>query len=203
MKTKVVKVNSAGEGIDEALFQAEQVARSYHLNDKDALHLRLLSEETMGMLRSVTGEMAAEFWIEEEDGEFALHLATNTHMYYQKKEELLSLSTSGKNAAAVGFMGKLRSIMETATMPEFEDSPDIISMGFAAAGTPGSYWLGASITDWTLSNYKTQIEGHKSESESVKEAWDELERSIVAKLADEICIGIRGNNVEMIIYKKF
>ena len=203
MKTKVIEVNSAGEGINEALYQAEMVAQSYHLPHKDALHLRLLSEEMMGMLRSVTGEIAADFWIEEEDGVFGLHLSTSTHMYYQKKEELLSLSTSGKNAAAVGFMGKLRSIMETATMPEYADSPDIISMGFAAAGTPGSYWLGASITDWTLSTYRAQIEDHKGENEDVKEAWDELERSIVAKLADEVSIGIRGNDVEMVIYKKF
>ena len=35
-----------------------------------------------------------------------------------------------------------------------------------------------------------------------EEEWDELEKSIVANLADEISIGIKKNRVEMVIYKK-
>ncbi len=200
MKTRVIDVKSTGEGTDEALFQAELVAQAYHLEHKDAIHMRLLSEEMMGMLRSVTGKMDAQFWVEESDGRFELHLATSTNMYYQKKTELLSLASNGRNAASTGFMGKLRSIIETAVMPEDEDSPDIISMGFMSMGTPGSYWLGASADDWTLNNYRTHVANNKEES---GEASDELEKSIVAKLADDVSISVRGDDVEMIIYKKF
>ena len=35
------------------------------------------------------------------------------------------------------------------------------------------------------------------------EAWDELEQSVVANIADEIKIGIADDSAEMIIYKKF
>ena len=45
MKTRVITVNSNGEGIGEALRQTELVAQSYDLSNKETLQLRLLAEE--------------------------------------------------------------------------------------------------------------------------------------------------------------
>jgi hypothetical protein len=50
---------------------------------------------------------------------------------------------------------------------------------------------------WSLLNYKTAV------VEEATDAYAELERSIVAKLADDICIGVRGKNVEIIVKKSF
>jgi hypothetical protein len=49
---------------------------------------------------------------------------------------------------------------------------------------------------WSLCNYKTAVEGKENEHA-------ELERSIVAKLADDIIVGVRGKNVEIIVKKSF
>ena len=38
--------------------------------------------------------------------------------------------------------------------------------------------------------------------EGAEEAWDELEKSVIAHVADEVKISIRGYDVEMIVYKK-
>ena len=35
------------------------------------------------------------------------------------------------------------------------------------------------------------------------EAWDELEKSIVANIADEVIVGARTNYVDIIVVKKF
>ena len=51
---------------------------------------------------------------------------------------------------------------------------------------------------WTLNNYVSQ----KQESTDTA-AWDELEKSIVAKLADDVIVGVRGKNVEIVIKKEF
>ena len=48
------------------------------------------------------------------------------------------------------------------------------------------------IYSWSLCNYKTAV------AENEEDAYAELERSIVAKLADDIVVGVRGNNVEII-----
>ena len=60
--------------MEAALAQAEKVAAYKGLTGKNALHLRLLAEEMMGMMRSITGETEGKFWIEDESGEFRLHL---------------------------------------------------------------------------------------------------------------------------------
>ena len=35
-----------------------------------------------------------------------------------------------------------------------------------------------------------------------REAWDELEKSVVSHVADDVKVSIRGRNVEMTIFKK-
>ena len=39
--------------------------------------------------------------------------------------------------------------------------------------------------------------------EGAAEAWDELEKSVIAHVADEVRISIHGYDVEMIVFKKF
>ena len=54
--------------------------------------------------------------------------------------------------------------------------------------------------NWSLQEYRSAIEERK---ELAVEPWDELEKSITAKLADEIKIFINGDQVEMEIDKAF
>ena len=35
------------------------------------------------------------------------------------------------------------------------------------------------------------------------EAWDELEKSIVGKLADDVVVGVKGDRIELVITKDF
>jgi len=111
MKTDVIRVSSRGSQIETALQQAVLVAEYKQLPPKNALHLRLLTEEMMGMMRSITGETEGEFWIEDKDGEYQLHLRVQTSMNSVKREKLLSVSSSGKNESARGLMGRLRNFL--------------------------------------------------------------------------------------------
>ena len=38
--------------------------------------------------------------------------------------------------------------------------------------------------------------------EGAKEAWDELEKSVVSKIADDVKVSIEGRRVEMVIIKR-
>lgn len=187
MKSDVIHISSNGEGIAEALKQTEAVAVFKGLSEKDAVHLMLLGEETTGMIKALTGERDAEYWIETREDVFELHLRTKTFMNHEKREKLLAVSTSGKNTVK-GFMGKVRSAFEAAIGAMENGYDDALRTGVMETGG------GLGFTYWTLTQYK------KSAAE---EEWDELERSIVAKLADEVKVCIIGSNVEMIIEKKF
>ena len=57
--------------------------------------------------------------------------------------------------------------------------------------------------------YAKRVEGEYGKSEmwyileAEEDAYAELERSIVAKLADDIVVGVRGKNVEIVVEKSF
>jgi hypothetical protein len=53
---------------------------------------------------------------------------------------------------------------------------------------------------WTLDYYVKQQKEGTAES---GEAWDQIEKSIVAKLADDVIVGVRGKKVEIVIKKEF
>ena len=189
MKSDVIAVSSKEDCTDQALSQTERVAVFQELSHKSALHLRLLAEEMMNMMRAIAGDVEGEFWIENRKDLYELHLNVETAMDFYKREKLLSASSSGKNEASRGFMGKIRSFFEPVEgVPLYFDvSPD---------------GVGADMS-WTLRAYQQKIQQHvEQRSEGAEEAWDELERSVVARLADDVKVSIRGRNVEMIVFKK-
>ena len=192
MTSDVLVIDDREESYQMALEQAELIAARCELPKKDALHLRLLTEETMGLFRVLTGEVLAKFWIEAQDKVFRLHLTVRTQMDSGKRSELLSVSTSGKNAAAKGFTGKLRDILERA-MDEAGASEDDDSAGSVI------YGKGAAYAHWTMQQYQKNEMKRAEEKASEDDAWDELEKSIVGRLADDVSVGIRGREVEMVI----
>ena len=209
MKSDIVKVSNTGDGIRAALSAASAAATYRNLEKKEALHLQLLAEEMLGMVRQITGETDADFWVESEGGKFELHLVAHPVVTGKMREELLKASSSGKNAAAKGFMGKLRDIFSRALSSggagfrsEY-GAQGILMPGDLYMADPATYTASASIMTWSMSRYRTAVEDERAKNADAEEAWDELEKSIVANIADEVEIAITGDRVEMIVYKNF
>ena len=194
MKTDVIVVSSAGKQIEKALEQADAVAAYKHLSPKGALHLRLLTEEMMGMMRSITGEKEGQFWIEDEDDIYQLHLRVNTRMTMEKKEQLIAASTSGKNEAARGLMGRLRDF--------FDQGSDAPAMPFYYHESPGEFTGSTLDWEWSMSAYRNSLNQWTGEDEKAREMWDELEKSVVTHVADDVKVFVRGDWAELIIIKK-
>lgn len=209
MKTDVISLTNSGAGMDAALNEATAAAQYRGLNNKESLQVRLLAEEMLGMLREITGETKAQFWIESEGKEVQLHLTARPYMTGAMRKDLLSAATSGKNAAAVGVMGKLRDMIERV----FEEPEELGQYGYYHQGmifmsdADGldhmTYSVSADVAMWSMNKYKDTVEAEKDTTEEAKEEWDELEKSIIANLADEVKVAIRGREVELIVYKKF
>ena len=205
MKTDVIEISPAGEGMAEALRQTEKAAAYRDLSSKEGLRLRLLSEEMMGMLRTIVGEGRSHFWIESEGRHFTLHLTTDARMNADMREELLKASSSGKNAAVRGFMSRIRDIFTRVIEPDGNSiSPtdygfsyvDVISFDDASLGVT-THGL---MYGWSMKAYKNAVAEHREEE---PDKWDEPEKSITARLADEIRISIRSSAAELVIEKAF
>ena len=199
MKSDVITVSSRGTQMEKALSQVEKVASYKGLTGKNALHLRLLAEEMMGMMRSITGETEGKFWLEDEENVYQLHLQVATRMDSGKRDQLLSASSTGKNESAKGLMGRLRDFFDRGADEDIASfsSPLLYSDAYEHSSTPTLDW------EWSMMKYEDALSYRVQQNDSAaKEAWDELEKSVVAKVADDVKVSIRGRVVEMTIIKK-
>ena len=189
VKTDVIVISNNGHNMDEVLKETEKLAEYRGLSKKNALHLRLLAEETLGIMRSITDVPEGKFWIENEGDMFSLHLQVDTYTDFEQREQLLSASKSGKNEAAKGFMGKIRAFFDPVEgLPLFVDP---------AIDASGAYLM------WSMRSYQALVKKElEQKREGAAEAWDELEKSVVTNVADDIKVSISGRRVEMTVYKK-
>ena len=203
MKTDVITIYVDGDGIGEALYETEKAAVYCGLEPKQALRLRLLAEEMTGMLRTIVSGGEFRYWIEGKNKAFSLHLMTDQRVGREAYDELVKSSSSGKNDAARGFMGRIRDILLKLRDENGMVMPTEYGYAYVEACGCDPEMIYSSVPlyeGWSLRAYREHVEAHKAEE---PDEWDELERSIMANLADEVKVFIRGNSVELIVEKKF
>ena len=208
MKTEHIKISNDGTGMNEALNLTDSLAVSLKLSKKQSFHLRLLAEEMFSMVRAIAGNFNADFWIEENDRNCQLHLETaKMQLDYEKRREFLSVSTTGKNIASRGIMEKIRDIFE-AGLYGMEESLKLQSEYggglslYGAMDNLGTMDVGLAdaIYSWSMQKYKSEIEAERSDN---PDEWDEIEKSIIANIADDVKVGVRKDSLGIIIEKKF
>ncbi len=204
MKTSDMHVTSQGLGMHDALAVTETLGAESGLDRKEILHLRLLSEELFGLLRGIAGNVDAVYWLDIENRHFLLHMKSDVKLTKEMRTQLLSVSSSGTNAAAKGFMGKIRELISDIILPS-EAGPSELAMSLmnAACSSPAGSPIGESPVEWSMGKYRDAVRSHMDDSSEAPEAWDELEKSIVANIADEVSIHIAGSRVEITIDKTF
>jgi hypothetical protein len=199
MKTDIITVSSKGKRMGEALAQVDKLAAYKGLSSKNALHLRLLTEEMMGMMRSITGETDGEFWIEDQDGVYQLHLRVATRLSADEREQLLAASSTGKNESAKGLMGRLRDFFDWGSDEDLDavSNPLLLPDMFEHSSSPTLDW------EWSMMRYENALSARVEQNDAgAREAWDELEKSVVKHVADDVKVSIRSGIVEMTIFKK-
>ena len=195
MKSDIMVIGTNQDFTKKALDFTEQYAGN--LPKKAHLRIRLVAEELMNLFRSITGEMEAKYWIENESNIFTLHLDTETIMFAKKRQELMELSSTKENAAAKGVIGKIREAFELALLPEDEREAMLSRYSLFGFTSPDS--MNSTPEDvWKMSDYIAEV-NKSDDAEFVQEAKDELEKSIIANLAKDVTISIRGDKVSMAV----
>jgi len=202
MKTDNVIVTSLGEGISGAMNVTEKIGEQAGLTAKESLRRRLLAEELVGMMRGIVGGVEALFWVENDGKNFRLHLKSDVELSQEMRKELIAISSARENAAAKGFMGKIREMIAVLLLPK-ESGPSMASIGLMSFGSPNGFRAGSVSYAWSMKDYKSGVDGSRETDAEASNAWDDLEKSIVANIADEVTVSINGSDVETVIYKAF
>lgn len=202
MTTDKIMVDNSGSNIERLLEEAAKYAEYHNMPHKNALHLRLLAEETVGLLKELIGNYKAYFYIEGDGKTSTLNVDGEADLDTWQREDLMSVSSTGKNIMAKGIMNKIRAAIEAGSSGlNTANEMEILSYGLYTA--PYEYG-GEMITYpvWSLTAYKQGIENLDAGNEIKEKAWDELEKSIVANIADDVRVGMLKGKIKLeIIYK--
>ncbi len=198
MQSNICKVEKGNKALLAILKESERVAKYNNLNHKQTLQLRLLCEEIDGMLPNIIDDFKGDLWIDFDDGLCKVHISIYIPEFdANKKQELISIAKNKKNSAAVGIVGKIRNAIENFFLTDdthsiFAMSTDMVNVetGYCAGGD--YYYL------WSLDQYRGSIK-----PEEQVDAWDELEKSVIASVADDVTVGVKGNHAEIVILKNF
>ena len=204
MKSNVCKIENGTKDLSAILRESEKVAAYNELTHKQTLQLRLICEEIDGMLPNIIDDFNGEFWIDFEDGVCKVNVSIRFDEFTaEKKDGLVAIAKNKKNAATVGIVGKIRSALENVFLEndsfgggdmslesryfvtQYYDSMDHYSgMDYACL--------------WSLEQYRSSV---KKEEKTA--AWDELEKSVIASVADDVIVGVKGKHADIIVVKKF
>ena len=118
--------------------------------------------------------------------------------FSEKREQLLAASSTGKNESAKGLMGRLRDFFDRGADEDIAgfSSPLLMHGAQADATTPTLDW------EWSMIRYQNALaDCVRRDDSTAREAWDELEKSIIANIADDVRVGVTKDGVELIITK--
>lgn len=198
MKSNVCKIEKGTKDLELILKESERVAEYNGFTHKQALQLRLLCEEVDGMLPYIIEDFDGDIWIEYDKGVCKVNVSVKIpELDIDEKEALIAVAKNKKNASAVGIVGKIRNAIENFFLNEdamgaFNMSSNVFRMSAAySEGVDYSYL-------WSLDEYRNTV---KKEEET--EEWDELEKSVIASVADDVIVGVKGKKANITIVKKF
>ena len=171
------------------------------------MHIRLLTEEAVCMVHGIMDDFKGYFWLESKKTDKGLLcrvcISAEKSAEDMQEEELLAVSTSGRNENARGFMGKIRELVRISVQkssPEEQMYIDRMIDSWWNMGVSSTGNIQAAMNCWSLRLYREKLAEEKMND---TEAWDELEKSIVANLADEVKVWLRRSSTDVVIEKLF
>ena len=203
IKSDFTFIDSAKIDEGKLYARADELIEELDVSPKDAVHLKLLFEETVGMLKAMTADFHAEMWFEQYKNVCSLKLTAKTLMDATKKKELLQVSSDKDNSAVKGFMSKISDVVENGLLnySEVMRLQQQYGTGYVSFGSMGIYGIMEGSSDpgvmWSLSDYRDALDSELATDSSAKEAWDELEKSIVASLAKDVLVGVKGDRIDI------
>ena len=207
MKTDYITISGDLRGREEALRAADKFIEYCGITGKNAMHIRLLTEETVSMVHGIMEGFTGSMWLEstEKNGGKVCRICVSARKLADEAQEsqFLSVSSSGKNENAKGILGKLREMFRQSLVHNYDGVvmgqdtrlDTMFSMGAVGVSDEAYDY---SVPSWTLGSYRSNI---GNDSSKYKEEWDELEKSVVAKLADDIKVWLKTDSTEVMIEK--
>jgi hypothetical protein len=167
------------------------------LSQTNARILSLLTEEMIGMARSIIPEFSAEIEAANEKNVFEIIMSLNALIKTKERDKLLKLSGGENSAAGKGLLGKIGETFINWAI-EQNDNPSVPMMTSPELGMGMGMVNG--YEEWSM---KTYLDSMSKEDKSKNLHDDGLERSIIMNLADDCKMSVKSGSVLMKVTKEF
>lgn len=184
---------------DRALEETERFAEENGFSAKVRLHLRLLSEELLNIADVTLDIQEGFFWAEKKENICELHFMADTPIREKGEAALLKVTKDKKNAAYRGMTGVIRRAADELTGAVH--TAGVFGAELISDTEGNAFWsgfhFGGEYNKWVYSELKKQAEYDKRMAN-----WDELELSVLDRLAEDIIVSARKNRVEITVKMK-
>lgn len=206
-ESRKIAVGKGAALTGEAMDAAEAFVKGLDLDQKSALRMRLLTEEVLEMLRNMVDGFSGLFWLEADDRECRICIDGMAEVDVAAEQDLLSVSKDGKNASVKGFTAKLTQFVRHHR--EYLDRLNaLLELGGAAYADDYLYLgsihprIDASAITWSMADYRKFLFDDETAAEQIAADRDELEKSILANLADDVKVGVKEDRIRITVVKK-
>lgn len=179
--------------LEKLLDEVGRVGEFCGLQRTEAERLKMLCEEMISLVQHLLHVVDCCFWMEAQGRRMELYLKAEAPVTLEQKDALLSLSSSGKNEATRGVLGKIKGVFQSFLMGENEMAADGIFVP-ESDGVMDNY---AEL--WSLTVFQDAL----AEREQQPEWDDSFERCVIASMADDVLVGVRGTGAEIVVKVDF
>ena len=179
-------IYNQNDDVDFILSKTEKIGEACDLSPPEAMKLRLLTEEVLGLTVRLFDNLEYELFVENEGRNFTINLTAATNVDLSQRDKIISLSSEGKNKATKGVLGKISGIFEDIIMGNSGSDSFIHTYSSIYGGENSDMYF-------SLMRYQNEIPENEQKAE-----WDGLEKSIIAHIADDVTIGVKSDKVEVI-----
>ena len=201
-KTPVIEMDSSDKegmplALERALDATAKLGEDNGLTKGEISRLRLLGEELVRMMPEIVGDVEMRYWTEHKKRQYKIHVSTDVYMTREIRKSLLSVSSTGKNAANQSFTEQMRAVIS-----DMASDKNIRRSSVESSDDDGRTGR-QNVYRWSMNSYKSRMERAKKRTGETDLTWQDLEKSIIARIADDVSISIMGTSVEIIAFKAF
>ncbi len=167
--------NQYEETVKNILNESSRIAKRANITSKDEMHIVLLTEEMISVLPHLIEYGSGKFWIDVTDDLFEMYLQVTPKASGGAKARMVS------GPAKKTIMGRVLGAFDKVVNRKNDRS----------AGDE---------TSWSLGSYIEKLK--QQDPGSTRDEWDEMEHSILAKIADDVIVRWEDKSVDLVITKK-
>ena len=197
-KSKECRFDGTSQELDKAIAEADRYTRSENLGKAMRLRIRLLTEELLTLVSGIEQMKIGTFYIERDGGDYDICYEAVTHLNRETKELLNDMTGDKKTGFGAMISNAISSMAEMSNNDRKGISSENVSaMSESIGKDSGNY-------KWSYNIFREkEIESAEESGEtSAYINEDEIGKSMITRLSDDIRITMKSNKVSMRILVK-